>query len=294
MVPLCGSQTKMFRDRAVVLSKWVVAGKPFPRIAPGATVSCAQAKAKVSVVIAWKKANRNGVHRGHAVLLLKGERSGDVRARKLSSRRLRSARTQKIRYRFRFGKRDSKRLCNGKAELVAVASHGHDKDGQGLFEIYRVARRTLGAKASASDDVGAAGPFVPGSDCKGGGTNAIIMELAELENCDLVGAQLPKADFSFASLSTADLFKANVSDANLSFTNLNGTNFSLADLTGANLNMAHLGDTFFDGADLTGADLTGAQLLNTAFLDGANCSDTTKPDGSKYPTGTGNPPFVPC
>ncbi len=301
---------------ALILAASASAGKPFPRIARDATISCSQAKAKVSVVVAWKKTNRKGVHRGHVVLLIRGKKSGAIKARKVSSMRLRGARTLSISYRFRFGKRASRRLCKGKARAVAVASHGQNKDGQGLVEIYRVARRTLGGKASGDTrTLGASGsgPADPevthaggtvGSDCVGGGIDintgqllATITMFAQLQNCNLFGANLQSADLEGANLSEAnlqrtDLSRANLAKAILMQATLVSTRFPSAILIGAKFGGAYLAGVTFFAANLNGADFSGivnffgdpiAAFTPDINLEEATCSGTTKPDGSMYP-----------
>ncbi len=365
---------------ALILAASASAGKPFPRIARDATVSCSQAKAKVSVTVTWRKANRKGTHRGHVVALVRGKR-GRLLSRKVKSGDLRSARLQSIEYRFRFANRASRRLCNGKTRARVVASHAHDKDRAGLVEIYRVARRTFGSKAGASGELRAArtpgasgsGPadqevtaagITLGSDCQNGGANATIKEFAQLALCNLTGAQLPganlfganltfatltdanfsganftagrldeanftganlsdakleSADLGGATLNDANLTGASLTAANLTAAGLNNANLTRADLTeadlvgsfftGANLRFANLTEARIEGVSFFEADLTGANLTSatnivgglivdladvSTLLTDANCSGATKPDGSKYPAGTGDPPFFQC
>ncbi len=99
---------------ALALAAGASAAKPFPRIARDATTSCSQAKAKVSLTVTWRKANRKGTHRGHVVALVRRKR-GRLLSRKVKSGGLRRVRLQSIEYRFRFPKRASRRLCKGKA-----------------------------------------------------------------------------------------------------------------------------------------------------------------------------------
>ena len=328
---------------ALVLSASASAAPPFPEIKRAHELSCSGAKAKLAITVSWQKANRKGKHRGHAVALIRGK-SGRIHHRKVKSTGLRRVRSQSIEYRFRFPKRASRRLCKGKARVEVVASHGQNKDRQGVVEIYRVARKTLGGKASASGEVGAAGPNTPGSDCRPGtgGTNtAIIKPSAQLQNCDLTGAFLPgalligadligafligavlidaflvgavledtdlanviliDANLIGADLDGADLFHADLTDAilidaRLELATLTGANLTDANLTDADLSSAILNGANFSDANLTGANLFGANLdaANQETLVTANCSGATKPDGSTYPTGTGDPPFFQC
>ncbi len=163
-----------------------------------------------------------------------------------------------------------------------VASHGQNKDRAGLVEIYRVARRTLGAKTSASAEVRAArtlgasgsGPahqevtdagITLGSDCRAGGANATIKEFAQLELCNLTGAQLPDADLFGATLTFATLTKANFTGANFTAANLDEANFTDANLSGAKFIGADLDSAQLDDANLSGADLLGANLTSTSI-----------------------------
>jgi uncharacterized protein YjbI with pentapeptide repeats len=84
----------------------------------------------------------------------------------------------------------------------------------------------------------------------------------------LVGAELPRADLSYARLSNVNFYQAN----------LQGTILDHADLTNANLRLAalqgsRLVQTRLEGADLAIANLTGARLamatLTNARLEGA-------------------------
>ena len=308
---------------ALVLSASAAAAEPFPKIKRAHELSCSGAKAKLALTISWQKANRKGKHRGHAVALIRAK-GGKIHHRKIKSDGLRRVRSQSIEYRFRFPKRASARLCKGKAKAEVVASHGHDKDRAGLVEIYRVARKMLGGKASASGEVGAAGQVAPDADC-GGPTNSTIKAGAQLEECildgadlnnadlagaNLAGASLVSASFQFASLVSANLNSAHLKDASGQAANLTGANLFVADLTGTELANAQLtgaflagatySDTILFNADLTGADFTRSEFPFGATVTGANCSGATKPDGSKYPVGeVDNPtfpgaPFVQC
>ncbi len=176
---------------ALVLPASVSAVQPFPQIQRGHEISCSGPKAKVGVTVDWQKANRSGQHRGHAVGLIVGQNER-VYSRKTASRRLDRARSQSVEYRFRFPKRASRRLCRGNAQVDIVTSHGHNRDGAGRVEIHRVARKTLGAAASASGEVRNAG--VVGSDCRQGGATAVIKEGAQLQECNLIGVALLDPD----------------------------------------------------------------------------------------------------
>jgi hypothetical protein len=276
---------------ALVLSASAAAAQPFPKIKRGHELSCSAARAKLAVTVSWQKANRKGKHRGHAVALIRA-RGGKIHNRKVKSKRLRSVRSDSIEYRFRFPKRASERLCKGKAKAEVVASHGQNKDRAGLVEIYRVTRKTLGGKASASGDAGAA---QVGSDCRGKGPNAIVKEAAQLQGCNisgaelteanLIGAELSGASFSSASLSGAFLSGASLSFADLSDANLDGAVLQFADLSGTDLSNASLVGAVLFFADLSGANLRGADLA-LSTVTGADCSGAIGPDGARYPTGS--------
>ena len=96
---------------------------------------------------------------------------------------------------------------------------------------------------------------------------------ADLSDAGLSGADLGRADLSYANLRGADLSRANLSGANLRGADLSGANLRRADLRRANLSGADLG-----GADLRGADLSCANLrranLSGADLSGADLSYT--------------------
>ena len=237
------------------------AAQPSPEIERGHELSCSGAKARLGVTVSWQKANRSGKHTGHAAALVKGE-NGAVQTRKVSSKALRSVRSQSIDYRFRFPKRASKRLCKGNATAELAVSHGHNKDQSGLVEIYRVARKTLVAKRSARPNAGATGQ--EGSDCRLGGKDAFIYNGAQLQNCDLSGLTLKSSQLRNAALDGASLDSSNLKTSDL----------TRATLTGATLTSATLTSVNFFFADLTDAILTGATLTL------ADCSGTTLPDGS--------------
>ena len=115
---------------------------------------------------------------------------------------------------------------------------------------------------------------------------------ADLENQDLIGANLTKANLSNANLkgstlqnanlteanlfkanlSGASLINANLSNANLTFSNLISTNLVGVDLKNMNLNGANLSRLNFSEIDLTGVILTNAILMG-ANLDGVNLTN---------------------
>ena len=98
------------------------------------------------------------------------------------------------------------------------------------------------------------------------GKYSSLKEAVEKEYSDLSGANLSRADLSWANLSGADLSRANLSWADLSRADLSRANLSWADLSWVNLS----------GADLSWADLSRADLsranLSWADLSRANLS----------------------
>jgi uncharacterized protein YjbI with pentapeptide repeats len=194
----------------------------------------------------------------------------------VNRRNLRPRRSQRVNYRFRFRGRASKRLCAGRAHLVAVASHGHDHRGGGSVETYRVARRGFGARVGGSTR--AAGATI-GSDCHDGGTTATIKYGAQLQNCDLHGVSLRGAALFYANLDGADLDGADLTGAQPELANLTGATLVEATLDGANVVEANLTDADISEASLRGTDaikvdLTGANLTG-ATLNGANLDTAT-------------------
>ena len=88
---------------------------------------------------------------------------------------------------------------------------------------------------------------------------------AHLENADMWGLNLARADFSNARLAGATLISANLSNANLMSANLSGAlliraNFSNAILMNANLSGARLPEANFSRALLVNAIMSGAIL----------------------------------
>ena len=89
---------------------------------------------------------------------------------------------------------------------------------------------------------------------------------ANLDNADLVGANLgdvsgAHAQFAYANLADTDISKADLTDANFSGADLTDANFSGADLTDAN----------FSGADLAGAKFMGANCKGAKGLPPRAC-----------------------
>ncbi|MBW5737328.1 pentapeptide repeat-containing protein [Listeria monocytogenes] len=80
------------------------------------------------------------------------------------------------------------------------------------------------------------------------------------ERADLRGANLRRANLSYADLNGADLRGANLRRANLSYADLNGANLSGANLSGANLSYANLRRADLSYAGLSGANFRGVDL----------------------------------
>ena len=90
-----------------------------------------------------------------------------------------------------------------------------------------------------------------------------------LNEADLRGANLGRANLGRADLYGANLGRANLGEANLVGADLVGANLGRANLNMANLVGANLGEANLTRADLNMANLRGANL-GRANLDGAN------------------------
>jgi len=117
---------------------------------------------------------------------------------------------------------------------------------------------------------------------------------ADLQDVDLIKADLRLVDFSGATLRSARLYSADLRDAEFFSTDLRSTdlrraNLHSADMFRVNLNdsdlrRANLSNAFLEGSSFIGADLCRANLrgadLTSANLDGANLhlSDLTGTD----------------
>ena len=86
------------------------------------------------------------------------------------------------------------------------------------------------------------------------------LSYANLGGADLSDADLRRANLSYANLRGADLSDADLRRANLSYANLRGADLSDADLRRANLSYADLSDANLRGADLSDANLRRADL----------------------------------
>jgi hypothetical protein len=99
-------------------------------------------------------------------------------------------------------------------------------------------------------------------------------EPLDLQETNLAGASLWRADFKGAWLVVANLSKANLMEADLSKANLVEADLDFADLSGAGLRNADLSEANLPGANLSEASLTRANLtranLSQAYLAGTN------------------------
>lgn len=105
----------------------------------------------------------------------------------------------------------------------------------------------------------------------------------DLNEQNLSGLGLVKADFSEASLVFTQFIGADLSGAKFVRADLSGANFESADLEGADLYKATLWGTNFIAANLRGADLRDADLRNVVLHAGATmtvCYD----DKTQWPT----------
>ncbi len=103
-----------------------------------------------------------------------------------------------------------------------------------------------------------------------------------LNECTLMGVQLPQINLSHASLnivnlSTANLSQSNLRRASLNVSRLSSTNFSHACMQGANINVANLIRAILVGADLSEASMIRTELLradlSSANLQGADLTE---------------------
>jgi len=86
-----------------------------------------------------------------------------------------------------------------------------------------------------------------------------------LEDADLVGANLQKANLMVANLQEAYLAEANLEKANLMVANLQEAYLAEANLEKANLMVANLQEAYLAEANLEKANLSGANLQGTNF-----------------------------
>lgn len=108
----------------------------------------------------------------------------------------------------------------------------------------------------------------------GADLSSALLNTACLAGANLVAARLNGASMYRASLVGADLREANLSGANLAGAEMVGADLRNSDLSGANLRQANL-----INADLRNADLNGASLVNIYW-------DST----TKWPRGFSAPP----
>jgi hypothetical protein len=91
-------------------------------------------------------------------------------------------------------------------------------------------------------------------------------EPLDLQETNLAGASLWRADFKGAWLVVANLSKANLMEADLDFADLSGAGLRNADLSEANLPGANLSEASLTRANLTRANLSQAYLAGTNLL----------------------------
>jgi serine/threonine protein kinase len=89
-----------------------------------------------------------------------------------------------------------------------------------------------------------------------------LLKTGECARCDLMDANLEEANLEGVQLARADLTRANLKSANLVQSDLEGTTLETADLVGANLGRANLQGANLNNAYLEGADLIRANLSN--------------------------------
>ena len=91
------------------------------------------------------------------------------------------------------------------------------------------------------------------------------LDSRQCQGCNLQDADLVHADLRDARLKGAQLQRANLSGARLDGADLRGANLSFTSLAGASLRGADLRDSDLTGTDLRQADLNGAMLLPGAL-----------------------------
>jgi uncharacterized protein YjbI with pentapeptide repeats len=137
-------------------------------------------------------------------------------------------------------------------------------------------------KIETLKDVNSYCKLEPESQC----TSAVRIGLqapgVDMHNASMASMRLDGANLQRANLSYAILQLANLKGANLMLANLEGAHLHAVNLRGANLMMANLRkvsllDADLSGANLRGANLTGAILLkarfdNATWTDGRICA----------------------
>jgi hypothetical protein len=115
----------------------------------------------------------------------------------------------------------------------------------------------------------AAGTVLPEFVAKVPPSGGGMVFVDDLRGISLNGAELRRANFSYAYLQGADLFGAILQGADLTEANLDSANLRGTDLTGARFVRANLAGATFESAKMPDVDLAGADLRN------ANLSSAT-------------------
>jgi hypothetical protein len=108
----------------------------------------------------------------------------------------------------------------------------------------------------------AAGTLLPEFVAKVPPAGGGMVFVDDLRGISLNGAELRRANLSYAYLQGADLFGAILQGADLTEADLEGAYLRGTDLTGARLGRANLGGATLESAKMQDVDLTGADLRN--------------------------------
>jgi uncharacterized protein YjbI with pentapeptide repeats len=115
------------------------------------------------------------------------------------------------------------------------------------------------------------------ADLSYAGLQRAVLDWAQLEGADLVGAELQGASLDDAHLQGASLSGAHLQGASLDRAYLQGASLNGAHLQGASLAFAHLQGAWLQWAAIQGAWLVGAHLqgasLDRAYLQGASLNE---------------------
>jgi len=162
---------------------------------------------------------------------------------------------------------------NVSSEMLSVAitiliidrlNQRRDKEEEKQRLMRQMGARERGLALQAVDELNALGAVKDGS-----------LRKMMLEEANLVGAKLGRADLSYAKMDFSILSEAKLYFAKLEHADMSGVNLQGAMLTGANLRHADLVASHLEGAFLSEADLTFAKL------DKANFNERTQlPDGT--------------
>lgn len=113
----------------------------------------------------------------------------------------------------------------------------------------------------------------------------VTLENASFENTELVAAQWPGIDASYANINASDLREIDLSGANLEGIQMEGVDLKFANLSGANLSQAILADVTLRGTILVGAHMPGAELHETIDLQQSQLDQSCGDADTRLPPG---------